>query len=321
MKTEKLVMAFYYAWYGTPDGPHGKWVHWNHPIMARGGILGYHDPDKIIDGRRDIASAEYPLLGPYDSLDTSVLETHIKWAREHGLDCFIVSWWGRERSEDKVLEKMLNIIEERTYDIKVSVYYETLGLKRDLKEMIKDFKYILSKYASREPFLKVNDRPVVFIYAVEALEKSFWKTIFSDLRSSDLEPFLVGDTKDPAYAEIFDGIHVYIPLEEAKDPSGNALKRLYTRLKTISRTKGNLFATTVIPGYDDRVIRIPGNYLPRKRGRVYEMCWNTALDFDPDWILVTSWNEWHEGTEIEPSKEYGFMFLELTKSFSEKFKK
>jgi len=321
VKTEKLVLAFYYAWYGTPEGPHGKWVHWNHPILARGGVLGYHNPDRVIDGRRDIAAAEYPLLGPYDSLDPEVIETHLKWAQDYGVDCFIVSWWGREKDEDKVLEKMMNIIEEKGYSVKVSAYYETVGLKRDVNEMTDDFKYILEKHAYRESFLKIGKRPVIFVYSAEVLEKSFWKIILSYLRSSEIEPFIIGDTRDPAYAEIFDGIHVYIPLKEAKDSSGTALRRLYSRLKNISRTKGKLFAATVLPGYDDRVIRIPGNYLPRKRGQVYELCWKIALEHSPEWIIITSWNEWHEGTEIEPSKEYGFMYLEFTKKFSEEFKK
>ena len=30
-------------------------------------------------------------------------------------------------------------------------------------------------------------------------------------------------------------------------------------------------------------------------------------------LLVTSFNEWHEGTELEPSTEYGEMYLNLTR--------
>ena len=37
-------------------------------------------------------------------------------------------------------------------------------------------------------------------------------------------------------------------------------------------------------------------------------------------VLLTSWNEWHEGTELEPSREYGFDYLTLTRQYAEIFK-
>jgi Glycosyltransferase WbsX len=35
--------------------------------------------------------------------------------------------------------------------------------------------------------------------------------------------------------------------------------------------------------------------------------------------LITSWNEWHEGSEIEPSVQYGSTFLDATAEFSREF--
>ena len=36
-------------------------------------------------------------------------------------------------------------------------------------------------------------------------------------------------------------------------------------------------------------------------------------------VFVTSFNEWHEGTEIAPSLQYGTKYLDLTKSISVEF--
>jgi hypothetical protein len=47
--------------------------------------------------------------------------------------------------------------------------------------------------------------------------------------------------------------------------------------------------------------------------------WEQAIAANPDWILVTSWNEWHEGSEIEPSLELGDRELKTTKQFARKF--
>jgi hypothetical protein len=73
---------------------------------------------------------------------------------------------------------------------------------------------------------------------------------------------------------------------------------------------------TIIPGYDDRKIRSPGKYLDRRYGETYKAFWNDALDSGAEHILITSWNELHEGTEIEPTREYGFLHLQITRNYS-----
>ncbi len=40
----------------------------------------------------------------------------------------------------------------------------------------------------------------------------------------------------------------------------------------------------------------------------------------PDWVLITTFNEWHEGSEIEPSVEYGSLFITLTNEYATQFK-
>jgi len=44
-----------------------------------------------------------------------------------------------------------------------------------------------------------------------------------------------------------------------------------------------------------------------------------AIKAKPDWVLITSWNEWHEGSEIEPSLEYGDKYLSLTQEYGRAF--
>jgi uncharacterized protein (TIGR03437 family) len=73
---------------------------------------------------------------------------------------------------------------------------------------------------------------------------------------------------------------------------------------------------TVYPGYDDRKIRVPGLYTPREDGEYYRQSWEKALASDPDVVLITSWNEWPEATNIEPSVEFGYQYLELTLTYS-----
>jgi hypothetical protein len=55
--------------------------------------------------------------------------------------------------------------------------------------------------------------------------------------------------------------------------------------------------------------------IPRADGRFYREYWALSEEFlDPQCpvMLLTSFNEWHEGTEIEPSREFGESYLTLT---------
>ena len=59
----------------------------------------------------------------------------------------------------------------------------------------------------------------------------------------------------------------------------------------------------------------------RGDGQIYEALWEAVLGANPDWILVSSWNEWGEGTEIEPSVQLGDKYLQITAKYAERFLK
>jgi len=333
-KIPKLVLAFYYAWYGNPDVS-DKWVHWNHWIMnmTTRKIIGKHNPDSIVSGRRDVGAAHYPSLGLYDSNDESVILTHLKWAKDVGIDGFIVSWWGINSFSDKALKKILDATEKSGLDIKITVYYESVGLtKRPINDVIEDFEYLIKNYGYRPAFLKFDKKPVIFVYAVGIKKPEFWRDVFETLRKRGIKCIFIGDMFDKKYAIYFDGIHIYNPIRIVKhfeplfkDYSYKELgpslgDALYLMASSIAKKYEILLFTTVLPGYDDRKVRVPGNYLDRYNGYTYNLTWIAALKVNPHGVLICTWNEWHEGTEIEPSVEYGKRYLEITKYWISKFK-
>ncbi|MFW6109416.1 MAG: glycoside hydrolase family 99-like domain-containing protein, partial [archaeon] len=76
---------------------------------------------------------------------------------------------------------------------------------------------------------------------------------------------------------------------------------------------------TVTPGYDDTKIRVNGTKISREGNETYRKYWRPIHEYSLDWVLITSWNEWHEGTEIEPSRENGYSALYETRKQVEKF--
>ena len=103
--------------------------------------------------------------------------------------------------------------------------------------------------------------------------------------------------------------------------SSSLAKTLYSRAYSIAKKYGLLFFVAALPGYDDRAVRVPGNYLGRYDGYTYNLTWSTALKTRPHGVLICTWNKWHEGTEIEPSVEYERQYLELTRYWVKKFKR
>ena len=81
-----------------------------------------------------------------------------------------------------------------------------------------------------------------------------------------------------------------------------------------------LYIAGVHPGYDDTNVREGNEPFKREDGDYYKSRWEDAISMNPDWITITSWNEWHEGTEIEPSEEHGDKALEQTKDYIKEFK-
>jgi len=76
-----------------------------------------------------------------------------------------------------------------------------------------------------------------------------------------------------------------------------------------------------MPGLDNRKIPdvVPFSF-PRENGEAYRHTFELAMKSDPDWMLITSFNEWWENTHIEPSQTYGWQYIDLTTRYSSEFK-
>jgi len=81
------------------------------------------------------------------------------------------------------------------------------------------------------------------------------------------------------------------------------------------------WAATAHPGHDDRPI--PGReglFRDRENGDFYRSTFDAALASDPDWIFISTWNEWWEHTHIEPSENFGELYLEITQVYAHQWK-
>lgn len=286
---DKKVLAFYYPWYGTPEGPSGEWVHWNSPIS--------HEPSE----------------GMYDSRSAATIRRHVKEAQESGIDGFVASWWGPSSSSDEAFRELLDLSEELGF--RVTVYLEQARSKEDLVDQLS---YVFDNYAEGQGFLRVGRDPVIFCYGrvTRGFSRTEWEYVFSELAEGGGDGFFIGDGLSLETLDVFDGFHSYNVIKTPPDE----LSEKYKTASLGADVRDKLFAATVLPGYDDRKLRDPGFVKERDGGALYARYWDVATSSGPEWILITSYNEWHEGTEIEASVEYGDKYLDLTSYLVKKWK-
>jgi hypothetical protein len=78
---------------------------------------------------------------------------------------------------------------------------------------------------------------------------------------------------------------------------------------------------SVGPGYDHSAV--PGRsplIVDRRNGKFYEENWLKLLRRPSNFVMVETWNEFHEGTDVADSKEYGRQFIELTRKYADLFR-
>ncbi len=302
-----LVGAYWYPWYGA-DGRH-----WNE---------GYRDT---------------PLLGTYDSADPTVINRQIDWATGHGVDFFVASWWGRDSFEDAVIHGAFTSAELRD-DIRFAILYESMGLLEaqdgtiDLdsagnrQKLVSDMRVLAERYFTHPGYLRVDDRPVVFLYLTRIFIGDV-AGVMAEVRdevcaATGHEPFIIGDEvywQVPVRSQIvpFDGVTAYNMHTSVPGVAtwfGRELPHQYQRWAQEATAAGVAFVPDVIPGFDDTAVRPEAHHpvIPRSL-ELFTGQSKTALALaDPRirMVMITSWNEWHEGTSIEPAEEFGFTYLD-----------
>lgn len=309
----RRVLAFHYAWHGTPWGPFGDWLGWKGH--------GY-DPERIHSGGRETCMAHQPMDGVYDSGSEETIKRQIAQARSSGIDGFIISWWGREHYSDRVLDAFVRLSPPDF----LTVYYETSmtfqARERSRQEavdgILADLLDLCRRYGDESSWIRVDDRPLLAIYIPCNYTIDEWAEVKEGLAEAGHRVFLLADTFDEEYLRVMDGLHRYSPV--GMYVNGEDIPANYSRASKACHEQGKLFAGTACPGYDDRKIRRPGYLVPRGDGSFYRSTWNAIREADAEWALICTFNEWYEGSEIEPSREFGASYLDQTRQEARAFK-
>ena len=223
---------------------------------------------------RVIASNFYPLRGPYSSGDVRTLDAQMREIARAGVDEVVTSWWGRGSTEDQRLS--LVAAAARARGLAVGLHLEPYP-KRSAQSVGVDLRYAAG--------LGVRD---VFVYEAELIGAEDWATVLPQARNVRVfaHTRLVGWAKRAG----FDGIYTF-----------DASPTIFRRVCSQARKAKLACAPTVSPGFDARRAVGTASVQPRRNGATYDSRWRAAACARPDLVTISSYNEWHEGTQIEPA--------------------
>ena len=257
------VSAFYYPWYGLASTD-GVYEHWNQH--------GHTPPN-------DIASSYYPASGLYSSSDRLVIAQQMDEIKAAGIDEIAVSWWGRGSPEDARLPAVVSAA--RAKGIAVAVHLEPYA-GRTVAGTVTDVAYLRTYGITTFYVYRPLDFPVADWAAEKGALHTGGVTLFA-------QTALVG----AAAAAGFDGVYTY----DIVTYGGDKFRRLCTEAHALHL----LCAPSVGPGYDARRGSGDPQVKPRRNGATYDAMWRAAIASGADRVTITSFNEWHEGTQIEPA--------------------
>jgi glycoprotein endo-alpha-1,2-mannosidase len=309
-----LVSASYYPWY----------------------IAGSWDNQTL---RGDLIPSELPALGQYLSQDEDVVTQQIAWSTAAGINVWDLEWIVPNDFEDQTIQNTI-MTNPHIGDIRFAIFYDyaqrfnlDFNLTPDkVTTILSDFQYIAAHFFSHPSYLKLGQgRPVVFFYAslqltpISAIQPMV-SSIRQEMSAAGFDVYLIGDEyyagflpPDPTRIGNWDGIFGYDTYTQqggySDDNGFFALhSNAYAQYQAVAQQLGVDFIPSLTPGYNDRVVRPAANNpaLARRtsatapEGSMFmNFLANLALPYANNsrfkMIHITSFNEWHEDTELEPT--------------------
>jgi hypothetical protein len=249
-------------------------------LPARGAFYYPWFPETWTVGGRHVFY--HPTLGYYNSSTQAVVDEHISALDYAHVDVGIASWWGVDtHSESTRIPLLLNRTVSLESPLTWTLYYEQEGEPTNptVGQIQSDLAYVGANYATKPSYAHINGKPLIFVWTVndscEVADRwrqasgGAWYVViklFSGFRDCPTQP---------------DGWHQYGPSTAQHDHSG--------------------YSFVISPGFwraDE-----PAPRLPRDLARWQQNVSNMVTSQAP-WQLVTTFNEWGEGTAVEHATEW-----------------
>ena len=299
------VFCFYYNWYGNPEND-GNYIHWAHQVLRQGAN------DTITKGfipgeNDDIASNFYPQLSTYSCSDTAILNRHMEMMAESKIGVIVLTWWDVYNFGSQSVPLIMDVA--ATYGLKVCFHIEPFR-GRNAETTRQNIQMIIDTYGQHPAFYRLNEKPLFFVYDSYLTSPGEWKTLLLPegeitIRNTPYDVLMIGlwvkEGEEDFFSNSgFDGFYTYFG---ATGFTWGSTPANWPYLQEWADSNGKIFIPSVAPGYIDIRVR-PWNgrtTRDRENGKYYDRMFEDAINAKVKYLGITSFNEWHEGTQIEPA--------------------
>jgi hypothetical protein len=332
----KTLMVHYMPWFVSQPFS-GSWGwHWT---------MNYFNPNVLnpTNGEQQIASWYYPLIGPYDSADPAVLEYHVLLMKLGGVDGVIVDWYGMDNFNDYAINntRTLDLFNyTRKAGLKFSLCYEDATIQQEINggfitaagaiaHAQQTMLYAQSNFFTDPSFLRWHASPVLLNFGPQYfLTSSGWASNFSVLNVTNQPAFFTEDNRlPPAGTGAFDWPPMSLSQTNAQSPTEPVLSDavMNSYLASFDQTAGAwpAFVSSAFPRFHDIYaqagVKPSYGYLDDQNGATFQETLTRALTNASTYIQVVTWNDFGEGTIVEPTVQYGYRDLGVIQNFRRQY--
>lgn len=304
-----------------------------------------------------------PYLGWYEEGDPAIARKQLHWMREYGIDFVIYDWyWKNENPKGIWLNKAIDAylsIKQTAPAVKFSILYANhTGTPSSLAQFDEIVQYWCQHYFNNPNFVKIDGRPVVYIFSpgqlrvdsakfgmtanglIARAKKISKKLIGSEIYFVGITQALAGEVQQVLPSEGYDALSAYnyhyglAGTYDKKNPpvsssSYNELTADYRKSwKWILENSKLPYFVPVTSGWDKRPwggSKAPfhdnSTSTPESFSRQITAAREILEEYAPHdqkTMVVCCWNEYGEGSYIEPTKKWGFQYLMKLRSVNEK---
>lgn len=326
----KALLVHYMPWYETPS-VRGRWgAHWT-------GHNREHDPDIVKeDGLPDIWSHFHPLIGLYDSADPDALECQLLQMKLAGVNGVIVDWYGVNPANDfPDIHRASETLFEAAgrHGMSFAVCYEDRTLKILLDQgkitpeetpglLRADLEWAAKNWFPAPQYFRLDGRPLLLNFGpLQVTDRGIWDSAL-DLPGGQPAFFALHHLWQDAGA---DGGFSWIHIEPFKgEPSSEVIRRRLAETHNYRSMDPKKSIPSAYPGYRDAYETSFHEPLGRREGRTMRETLQAAMEGPWPVVQLVTWNDYGEGTVIEPTHEDGYDALEAVqearrKELGEKF--
>lgn len=306
------MLAHYMPWYVAK--PHSKRWGWHWTMNS-------FDPDRMNDGKPQIASHYRPLIGPYDSGDPAVLEYHLLLMKLSGIDGVIVDWYGlTDQFDYAVLHRNTEALVKAAgkLGLRFAVCYEDQTIPKlvDAKKLDKadrvkhargELDWLRKNWFAEKHYVRLGGKPLFLSFGSDGLTDKEWDEM---LAGSSKELVYVSEhRKRPAAVGAFDW-----PIPKEYPAFLERFEKAAAELKPAVPVAFPRFHDI----YDQGKAGKSHGRIPDDDGRTWTATLDRALKQKPTVVQLATWNDWGEGTGIEPTAEFGYRDLEEVQTLRRK---